>query len=73
MWYGRLWWGSRSPNQLQQPYSVAVGIFVEYQRAISGDAPPMLLFGATVDAWVLCWPFLWLYEWATVDQGPEVV
>ena len=72
LWYGRLWWGSRSHNQVF-PYSVAVGIFVEYQRAINGDDPPMLLFGATVDGWVLCWPFLWLYKWATVDQGPEVV
>ncbi|MBI4914682.1 MAG: hypothetical protein HY825_02450 [Acidobacteria bacterium] len=72
LWYARFWWGARSHNQLS-PYSVAVGIFVEYQRAISGDDPPLLLFGASVDGWVLCWPFLWLYKWATVDQGPEVV
>ena len=72
LWYGRLWWGARSHNQVSL-YSVSVGIFVEYQRAITGDAPPMLLFGARVDGYALLWPFLWLYQWATVDQGPEVV
>ncbi len=72
LWYGRLWWGARSHNQVSL-YSISVGIFVEYQRSITGDAPPMLLFGARIDGFVLLWPFLLLYQWAAVDQGPEVV
>ena len=72
LWYARLWWGARSHNQLSR-YSTGVGIFVEYQRAITGESEPMLLFGACVDGFVLLWPFLWLYQWAAVDQGPEVV
>jgi hypothetical protein len=72
LWYGRFWWGARSHNRYNL-YAMAFGIFVEYQRSIRGDDEPMLLFGASVDGYVLCWPFMWLYEWATVDQGPEVV
>jgi hypothetical protein len=72
LWYSRFWWGARSHNQLE-PYSTAVGVFVEYVRAISGEASPTLLFGATIDGYVLLWPFMWLYQWAVVDQGPEVV
>jgi len=72
LWFARFWWGARSHNQLSR-YATGVGLFVEYQRAITGEAEPMLLFGACVDGFVLLWPFLWLYQWAVVDQGPEVV
>lgn len=72
IWYVRFWWGARSHNQLS-PYSVAFGVFVEYQRMIEGSREPMLLFGATVDGFALIWPFLWLYEALAVDQGPAVV
>ena len=72
LWYGRFWWGARSHNQLS-PYATAFGVFVEYQRAIDGSDEPVLLFGATVDGYALLWPFMWLYQWAAVDQGPAVV
>jgi|GEM_PF-2937079 len=72
LWYARFWWGVRSHNQLS-PYAVAFGVFVEYQRGFDGSREPVLLFGGTVDGFALVWPFLWLYEWLVVDQGPAVV
>jgi hypothetical protein len=71
-WFARFWWGARSHNQLSS-YATAFGVFVEYQRAIDGTDEPVLLFGATIDGYALLWPFMWLFQWAAVDQGPAVV
>lgn len=73
LFYARLWWGARSHN-MGSEYSGAYGLFAEYLRPfVPGDDPPTLIFGASIDAFTLLWPVLWLYQWMVAEDTPMIV
>ncbi len=71
LWFARLWWGARNRNQTSR-HSATLGVWCEYAAPFGGGSGTVIV-GASLDALALLYPFLWLYQWAVVDQSPSVV